>query len=212
MTEEKIQAVLFDFDMTLVDSSHAIHYCTNLMAKKMGLPEVGYKELLATIGLPIDQSWIQLWGDFKEEWLNDYRENFREVELSELKPFSDAVAVLEALRAQGVKVGIVSNRRFARRSASAAGLAPYMDVVIGLEDVENAKPHPEPLFKGFQTLGIDPARGVYVGDTDIDMKTAEAAGVRGIGVATGNFSVQALLNAGASQAFARLQEIADAIL
>lgn len=209
--QKKIEAVLFDFDMTLVDSSYAIHHCTNLMAKKKGLREVGYQELLATIGLPIDESWLRLWGEFKQEWLDYYRENFREVEQSELRPYPDAVETLETLRVRGIKVGVVSNRRFAKRSVDAAKLTSYMDVVVGLEDVENAKPHPEPLLKGFAAIGVKPENGIYVGDTDIDMQTAKAAGVKGIGVATGNFSTDRLVAAGAWKAFPGLKAIPDAI-
>lgn len=210
--KEMIKAVLFDFDMTLVDSSHAIYKCTSLMAKKMGLHDVTYEEVLATIGLPIDDSWKQLWGDCRPEWLDYYRQNFREVELTELKPYPDAIETIELFRSKGIKVGVVSNRRFARRSVDAARLTPYMDVVIGLEDVENAKPHPEPLFKGFQAIGVEPSCGIYVGDTDIDMKTACAAGVHGVGVATGNFSVTELRQAGAWKSVSCLKEIPNVVL
>lgn len=38
--DKKIRAVLFDFDMTLVDSSYAIHHCTNLLANHLGFKEI----------------------------------------------------------------------------------------------------------------------------------------------------------------------------
>ena len=63
------KAVIFDFDMTLADSSYAIHHCSNLLARKFGLEEVSREVVLAGIGLPIEDCWRLYWGDFKEEWL-----------------------------------------------------------------------------------------------------------------------------------------------
>ena len=81
-------------------------------------------------------------------------------------------------------------------------------MIIGLEDVTHAKPDPEPLLTALSRLGVEPAQAVYVGDTDIDMKTAAAAGVRGIGVTTGNFGAEQHLAAGAWRVCDSLAEAA----
>lgn len=205
--ENKIKTVLFDFDMTLVDSSYAIYCCTNLLAKHFGFREVSQDEVLSGIGLTIEESWRVLWGDFKQEWVEYYRANYREEELIRLKLFPGTVVTLKELRSRGIKVGVVSNRRYARRSIESTGLAPLMDVIIGLEDVERAKPEPDALLKGFNMLNTAPEHGIYVGDTDIDMRTSVAAGSRGIGMTTGNFDEKALKNAGAWKVLKDLREI-----
>lgn len=194
---KRYDAVLFDFDMTLADSSGAIFHCTNLLAKEHGLREIPMAEVKAAIGLPIEDSWRAFWGEFRQSWLDYYRSNFRGDEITRIKLYPDAVSVLKELRESGKKVGVASNRRYASRAVEAVGLSPLLDVIIGLEDIERAKPEPDCLIKGFAALGIDLEYGVFVGDTDIDMKTAVAAGVRSIGVATGNFDKKGLLAAGA---------------
>ena len=201
------KAVIFDFDMTLADSSYAIHHCSNLLARKFGLEEVSREVVLAGIGLPIEDCWRLYWGDFNEEWLGYYRDEFRGVEQTGIRLFPNTVAALEELRAKGVKTGVVSNRRFARRVVDATKLTPYMDVIIGLEDVTNAKPDPEALFKAIGKLGVGADEAVYVGDTDIDMKTAVAAAVRGVGVTTGNFGEDGLAAAGAWRVCSDLIEV-----
>ena len=108
----------------------------------------------------------------------------------------------------GIKTGLVSNRQFARNPAEYLGIADKFDVIIGLEDVTHAKPDPEPLLTALSRLGVEPAQAVYVGDTDIDMKTAAAAGVRGIGVTTGNFGAEQHLAAGAWRVCGSLAEAA----
>lgn len=201
------KAVIFDFDMTLADSSYAIHHCSNLLARKFGLEEVSREVVLAGIGLPIEDCWRLYWGDFKEEWLGYYRDEFRGVEQTGIRLFPNTVAALEELRAKGVRTGVVSNRRFARRVVDATKLTPCMDVIIGLEDVTNAKPDPEALFKAIGKLGVGADEAVYVGDTDIDMKTAVAAAVRGVGVTTGNFGEDGLAAAGAWRVCSDLIEV-----
>ena len=124
-----------------------------------------------------------------------------------LRLFPDTVPTLDALCGAGVKTGLVSNRQFARNPAEYLGIADKFDVIIGLEDVTHAKPDPEPLLTALSRLGVEAAQAVYVGDTDIDMKTAAAAGVRGIGVTTGNFGAEQHLAAGARHVCAHLAEV-----
>ncbi|OUO93783.1 HAD-IA family hydrolase [Cloacibacillus sp. An23] len=202
-----VKAALFDFDMTLVDSSWGIEHCTNEFAKLKGLRPVPRETVMAAIGLTIEDSWRMYWGEFRQEWLEEYRAKFRAEERRLLRLFPDTLSTLDALRGAGIKTGLVSNRRYARNPAEYLGITDRLDVIIGLEDVTHAKPHPEPLLTALARLGAEPSEAVYVGDTDIDMKAAAAAGVRGIGVATGNFSREQHLAAGAWRACACLAEV-----
>ncbi|WP_455598354.1 HAD family hydrolase [Cloacibacillus sp.] len=205
--KNETKAVIFDFDMTLADSSYAIHHCSNLLARKFGLKEISREVVLAGIGLPIEDCWRLYWGDFKDEWLSYYRNEFRGVEQTGIRLFPNTVAALEKLRGAGIKTGVVSNRRFARRVLDATELTPYMDVIVGLEDVTNVKPDPEALFKAVGKLGVAAGEAVYVGDTDIDMRTAAAAAVRGVGMTTGNFDEEGLSAAGAWRVCSDLIEV-----
>lgn len=65
----EIKAIIFDFDMTLVDTSRAIAYAMNRFAEIMGLRKVSYDEVLATIGLPMEKSLSVLWqGQSQSGW------------------------------------------------------------------------------------------------------------------------------------------------
>jgi HAD superfamily hydrolase (TIGR01549 family) len=206
------RAALFDFDLTLMDTSHSITDCTNAFAEKMGLRRVTREETLRVIGLPIAESWIELWGRYEEEWLDIYRHDFRDMEHEGFREFPDTRSSLTRLRENGVKAGVVSNRKFAMKAVTAGGLASFFDIVIGLEDVRHSKPHPEPVLTALSRLSAKPGTSFYVGDTDIDMKTAVAAGVTGIGVATGNFSEAELKSAGGAYACPNLSAVTDIII
>lgn len=209
----RVTAVLFDFDMTLIDSSYAITECTNLLAKAKGQRPVTREEVLAVIGLPIEKSWETLWGEgvVEPDWVQYYREHLRGAESVNYRLFPGSLEVPKILKEKGLGVGIVSNRRFARLAVEGVGMAPLMDVIVGLEDVQHPKPDPESVQVGIAKLGADARSVLYVGDTDIDMRTACAAGIRGIGVTTGNFNDTELLAAGAHRVCDDLYEIVDLV-
>jgi phosphoglycolate phosphatase len=211
MAPENVTAVLFDFDMTLVDSSYGIHHCMNELAKHFGLREVTHAEVLHTIGFQIEDAWKYLWGSYREEWIEYYRKNFREEENKRMRLFPNTINVLESLRARGIKVGIASNRRYAKRPLEYLGITKYMDVIIGLENAENPKPAPDVLVKALEALAMGPANALYVGDTDLDMQTAVAADVRGVGMTTGNFDAKGLTDAGAWRVLDDLGEIVQLV-
>ena len=203
--------VLFDFDMTLVDSSYAILYCTNLMAERYGLRQITHEEMLSVIGFDIERSWITLWGEFKQEWLDYYRANFGAKEDAMMRVFENSIATIDRLHELGIKVGIASNRRYATRPLKSLGLDKYPDSIVGLENVENPKPAPDVIVRSLEIHNMQKEDAVYVGDTDIDMQTAKNAGVLAIGMTTGAFSKEQLLAAGADYACDDLAEIIEIV-
>jgi pyrophosphatase PpaX len=91
--------------------------------------------------------------------------------------------VLKAVReikSAGIQTGLVTskNRKGALRGLALVGLEALMDVMVCADEVNNPKPHPEPVEKAVALLGTDPARTVYVGDSIHDMHSGRAAGVK----------------------------------
>jgi phosphoglycolate phosphatase len=198
---------MFDFDMTLVDSSYAVTECTNLFAEEKGLRKVTREERLSYLGVPMKDEWTAMWGEYDPAWLDYYREKYANLEYERTKLFAGTRETVTALSRAGLKVGVVTNRRNAVDAVNRTGLSGLFDVLIGLNDVKNAKPHPEPLLAAIELAGATTDCALYVGDTRIDMETALAAGVRGIGMTTGNYGEESLKDAGASWVCSDLLEI-----
>jgi len=91
----------------------------------------------------------------------------------------------------------------------ATGLYDYFGSAVGMGDVENAKPAPDMILKSMEELGFSPGESAYVGDTEDDMAAARAAGVKGIGMTSGNSPAEKLLGAGAWRVADSIEEIIE---
>ncbi|HPI99196.1 MAG TPA: HAD-IA family hydrolase, partial [Synergistales bacterium] len=111
--------------------------------------------------------------------------------------YSGTLPLLNDLRSMGIGLGVASNRSKVTHVVRAVGLEEYFLCTLGLDDVERAKPAPDMLILGMEILGSSPSETIYLGDTEADMAAAVAAGVRGIGMTTGNLDHESLVNAGA---------------
>ncbi|HPI98799.1 MAG TPA: HAD family hydrolase [Synergistales bacterium] len=207
-----IKAVMFDFDMTLVDSSHAITEGMNFIARKEGLRLLSHAEVLGIIGMPIEESWELVWGRYDESWLQHYRESFRETEYKGINLYSGTLPLLNDLRSMGIALGVASNRSKVTSVVRAVGLEEFFLCTLGLDDVERPKPAPDMLIMGMEILGSSPAETLYLGDTEADIAAAVAAGVRAVGVTTGNLDHESLLNAGAWLTLSDISGLKDIVM
>ena len=124
-------------------------------------------------------------------------------------PFPGTEKVLTFLREKNVALGVASNRLSPVRPMKATGLYDYFGSAVGMGDVENAKPAPDMILKSMEELGFSPGESAYVGDTEDDMAAARAAGVKGIGMTSGNSPAEKLLGAGAWRVADSIEEIIE---
>jgi pyrophosphatase PpaX len=105
-------------------------------------------------------------------------------------PYPGVVEMIRAVKAAGLATGLVTskNRSGAERGLRICRIEALVDVIVGADDVENPKPHPEPVEKAVSLLGADRASTVYVGDSVHDMASGRAAGVRTAAVLWGPFA------------------------
>jgi phosphoglycolate phosphatase len=88
-------------------------------------------------------------------------------------------AALSALKERGVLRAIDTNRTNSMKYIlDAFSLRPYFEMVVTALDVQNPKPHPESVGCILDAFGLQKNEAVFVGDSEVDLRTAEAAGVR----------------------------------
>ena len=185
------RAVLFDFDLTLADSTHAIVECFSHAFERMQLPRPLPADVAKTIGVPLPQAFVMLTGDSTPHtaqlFVKRFIERADEVMTNLTTMLPHTVATVNELRARGIRTAIVSTKFRYRivEILERRQLKDAFDVVIGGEDVSEHKPHPEGLTLALQRLEVEPPEAVYVGDHPVDAQAAAGAKLDFIAVLTG---------------------------
>ena len=176
-----IRTFLFDLDGTLIDSAQLILDSCRHTAATHGLPAMADEDWLRHMGTPLT-SHFAAWKDDRgtvEALIETYRAYNLAHHDRMVCVFPGVIDALARLRAAGFATGLVTSKlnRTATRGLQLVGLDGMMDVMVCADDVENPKPHPEPVERAVRLLGADPRATVYVGDSIHDLLSGRAAGV-----------------------------------
>ena len=191
------RAVLFDFDYTLGDTTEPIVRGFRYAFERMGLPAPEREAVRGTIGHMLEDAFTLLTGETSPERRAEFRRWFTEkahpLQVSETHLFPGAKELLSALRAAGIKVGVVSTKGSAvlREILARQGELAGMDVVLGGDQVARPKPDPEGLNRAVAGLGLEKRRVLFCGDTVIDAETAQRAGTDFCAVLNGTTPAEA---------------------
>ena len=203
-----IKGVIFDFDLTLVDSAIAICGNLNALAREKKLRSLTLGEVRPTIGWALVEAMRFFWGDgpAETEWLPRYRKLFVERNYAGVRAFKETIPTLEYLKSSGASLAIATNRLTPSGIVRAAGLERYFPVIVGIDD-HKPKPDPAIVLEAARRMHFLPSEGMYVGDNGIDMETARNAGVRAVGVTSGNHTADQLRKSGADFVIETLSEL-----
>ncbi len=191
-----LDAALFDFDGTLVDTTELIYQSMRHATGEILGREIPRETLLANVGQPLPRQMEIIDAERAEALLESYRLHNQEHHDALIGEFPGVEESLGRLRAAGIRVAVVtSKRRFSVEMAleSFPGLGEVVDRFVTMEDTTEHKPDPEPLLKGLEFLGdVPPEEAAYVGDSPFDVAAAKAAGVTSVAVSWGAFSEDTL--------------------
>lgn len=196
MTQNLLRGALFDLDGTLLDTYDLIRTSFHhTMVEVLG-EDRSMDEFDATLGRPLAVQFSSYAAD--EEQLRALVERYRVYEHSiqneHLAQFPGMREALAQIIADGWQVGVVTSKRndTARSNLGAVGMEDLFGVYVGSDDVQCAKPDPEPVVKGARLLGLEPGQCFYVGDSPFDIQAGNAAGAVTVAVAWGQHPVSVL--------------------
>lgn len=125
------------------------------------------------------------------------------------RPYPGINLVLQQLKARKIHLAVLTNKP----DSSAKMLVDRMfgpqlfDAIIGQREGRPMKPNPTTAFEAIEKMGLKPEECAYMGDSGVDMQTAEAAGARGVGVLWGFRRADELLENGALALIKRPDEL-----
>lgn len=195
--------VILDFDGTLADTRPLIVSSIQRALAELHLPEKSETECAAIIGLPLRECFTTLLGvddEMGERCAEVYRRLFDEWNTpGAVRLYPHVLDTLSELHRRGLQLAICSSRGrpTLQGYVDDLGLRPYISMVVSANDVQHAKPHPEPVELILATLGVEPEEALVVGDASYDILMGRSADCRTCGVTYGNQSVADLCAAGA---------------
>ncbi len=186
---EALRLLVFDLDGTLIDSKRDLVESVNAALGAFKLPAQAPERIASYIGdgagmlvaraLEADGADPRLQPAVLEAFLAYYREHL----LDHTLPYPGVAAALEELAASPVKMAVLTNKpvRASREICAGLGLSRFFFEVYGGNSFSTKKPDPEGLLKLMAEAGARPEETVMIGDSDVDVRTAQAAGAWALG-------------------------------
>jgi HAD superfamily hydrolase (TIGR01509 family) len=179
-------AALFDNDGLTLDTEPAWTRAEIALFARYGVVFTmeHKRELLGTAPVESARRLERMLGRPGPELSNELYELAVEEVAGDVDPMPGAVALLAALGAAGVPVGLVSNarRRFVERGLRSAGLLKAFAVIVSADDVARPKPAPDPYLAGAAALGVEAGACAVLEDSPTGLAAGRAAGALTIGV------------------------------
>lgn len=171
---------LFDFDNTLYDTRFGIQ---EILRHALPMVGVEYRDDMFPqfSGLSMEQVFDRFVGD--PEKYETYRDEFMRIVNTDVyrnaKPFPEVPEVLRTLKGRGKHIGIASGKTGYKivNLLNDYDLGDIPEVIVGYEDTELHKPHPDPILLAMSHFDIEPDRVLYVGDSSNDSDGARNAGI-----------------------------------
>jgi len=187
----KYNTIIWDMDGTLLDTLDDLTDSVNAALTEFHLPVRTRDEIRRFVGNGVRRLVERSVPDGRQQaqfeeifsfFKNHYAINCR----NKTKPYDGLEKVLPEFKAQGFKMAIVSNKiDFAVKELAELYFGNTINVAIGDTEGKRNKPYPDMVFEAMHLLGAQTETTVYIGDTEVDMETAENAGLSCISVSWG---------------------------
>ncbi len=212
-----VKAVLCDIDGTLVQSNwlHAEAWQRAFAEMNIVLDRETVRRQIGKGGDELIPVFVPWWKrDAVEEPLKTFREwLFRTDFLPQVKPLPKIREFAEDLKRRDIKLALASSakKNDLEDYKRIMHLEDLVDDATSADDVERAKPHPDVFSATLKRLGLKARDCIALGDTPYDAESAGKAGLRTIGVETGGWTHDELMDAGCVEVYASVAELLERI-
>ncbi|HDY93776.1 MAG TPA: HAD family hydrolase [Pseudoalteromonas sp.] len=192
---KKYKLVIFDWDGTVMDSVTKIVNCIRSSAESLNIVPPSDEAIKNIIGMSLEKAIDVLFPDNvaqHQALISGYKYQYS-VDTTPTPVFADVVSVLNALKEQGIVLAVATGkgRGGLERLLDQSQLRHFFSATRTSDEAQS-KPSPDMLYQLLEELGISAQDAVMIGDTQIDMTMAKAAGMDRIGVTMGVHNAQQL--------------------
>lgn len=179
----RLSALLFDLDGVIIESFHAWVAVLDECRERRGMAPLGPEPVRASWGQGILADCRTFFpGADPVELAAEYDAGFAR-HVDKVRAIPGALGAIEAARGAGLRLALVTNSpvALAERVLEAIGAREAFETLAGGDEVRQGKPAPDLVRLALERLGVSADAAVMVGDTDLDVRAARAAGVAVIG-------------------------------
>ncbi|MGI5885115.1 MAG: HAD hydrolase-like protein [Candidatus Spyradocola sp.] len=200
MAARRYDAVLFDLDGTLMDTSVGIIRSVQYALRGMGLPDDDLPRIRRFIGPPLHAAFSELYhmeDAQATEAVRLYRERYETTGVYEYEPYPGMADLLRDLHAAGVRLAVCTGKpeRFSRILLEREGLLPLLEMLVTPDPSEKTDNKPEMVRTILERLGRN---ALMVGDRCFDIRGARANGIDSAGILHGFGGEKELRESGAT--------------
>jgi len=214
-TMTQINTVIFDLDGTLLNTLDDLADGVNFALKQYGFPGRSLGEIRRFVGNGVKNLMeLSVPGGLEnprfEACLDTFKDYYSKNMQIKTSPYDGVMELLDTIGASGMKTAIVSNKfDTAVKELNRQYFGDRIAVAIGESARIHKKPAPDCVFEALQELGSMAGEAIYVGDSEVDVRTAHNAGLRCIAVTWGFREKEILVREGAEYIIDRPEELLD---
>ena len=189
MKNTNCNTIFFDFDGTLVNSIGLFVKIVNETLRHFEYPELSAVEIKFKLTRPIQNLFVDY---VVEQRVDEITKFFRKIEHERHTPehfglIEGVNETIKFLKEKNFKLAIITNKENfpVKQFLKELDLANYFDLIIGRDDVQNSKPHPESIEKALQFFKVKKESAMLIGDTLNDILAAREAKINCAAVLSG---------------------------
>lgn len=205
--------VLFDLDGTILNTLTDLTNAVNAALQTCGYAEKTEEQVCACVGNGIRKLMERVVPEGTEKQEQEFCfQQFRAFYAKNMcvctRPYEGIPQLMQRLRENGCHIGVVSNKAdFAVKALISKFFEGLVEVSVGEMEGMKRKPAPDMLFYAMRQMKVTPENCIYVGDSDVDLQTADNAGIPCISVTWGFRDREFLLKNGAKTIVDCAQEL-----
>ena len=186
---KKPDAILFDWDGTLVDTIQVLTKSYNDVFSHFGKPLWTIEDGKKNIRTSSRETFPEMFGNRSDEALQIYYDSIEKYHLEHLKKMEGVEEFLLMLKSKNIPLGVISNKRdhYLKKEIEHLGWNNYFAAIVGAGRGAKDKPDPEVMEIALNEMRL-PLKGLelwYVGDTEVDLELAANYGCRKIFISHG---------------------------